>query len=114
MKSFGIFKCSLVFSIVLFLSSCSSPPSDVIEIGITNQFPSKAAYGLDDWNKVNSYTRQIQGEEVYYLEYKAKFKLKKEYRKYLNNGGGVSFSSEYYDSTGTVAFVRRGSKWYSF
>lgn len=104
------------FLIVLacsFIFSCSSPSTDLVKDEIIKQFPNRSAFQLNSWEKVNSYTRTIEGEEVYYIEYSAKFELKKEYKKYLNSGAGISFNSEFYDSTGTVAFVKRGSKWYS-
>lgn len=105
---------SLLAISLSMLSACSSsPPDDLIEESITEKFPNPAAYQLNSWDEVNSYEREVEGEEIYFIEYKAEFELKPEAKKYLNSGGGISFPHEFYDSTGEVAFVKRGSKWYA-
>lgn len=91
----------------------SSPPNDLIEESISKKFPNPAAYQLNSWDVVNSYEREVQGEQIYFIEYKAGFELKPQAKKYLNSGDGFSFPHEFYDSTGKVAFVKRGSKWYA-
>ncbi|MBY0453271.1 MAG: hypothetical protein K2Q11_00095 [Burkholderiaceae bacterium] len=108
------FSAPAIIISMIFLFGCSgNVPNDAIEAAITNKFPNKIAFQLNSWKETNSYTRNINGEEVKFIEYKAEFELKKDYKKYLKSNGGISFPNEFYEAKGEISLVKRGSKWNS-
>lgn len=91
---------------VVLLQGCSSGPSDdVIEKALKQKHSSLqfGIYELDDFDITNSYTREVGGETVHYLDYVMYVEAADEAR------GTVKDSDE---TTGTLALVMRGDKWY--
>lgn len=96
---------------VFFLSACGGPPDDIVRLAIIDSIHAKA-FSVSKWNNVNSYERKENGEDVQYIEYEATLKIKPEYEKYVNSGGGISFPSAIVERNGTVGLIKRGDKWY--
>lgn len=106
---------------VVMLSSCgsSAPPDDLVknsaatmiaaQLNLNNVGAPLEVLILEDWEITNSYTKVVDNEKGYLYEFKTNLKVKgwdgtKIIEDNINDYGPMS---------GTVALVKRGSKWYS-
>ena len=104
---------------IVMFSACgsSAPPDDIVKNSAASmmavQFHLQSAplevLILDDWEITNSYTKVVDNETGHLYEFKTNLKVKgwdgsKIIEDKINDYGPMS---------GTVALVKRGSKWYS-
>lgn len=93
----------LIFLSVVFMlcGACSDKPSeDVLKWAIAEKHPSIAvgAIKMESYEITNSYTREIENEEVFFYDYA----IKTQKNMFVPNGL----------VTGNFSLVKRGEKWY--
>lgn len=104
---------SLLFALVVAfaLTGCFGGPSgDVIEKAIAKQQPyikPGVFYNLADYKVTNQYSREINGETVYTVEYTGNITASAELRRLVPNRPDMEKTIQ-----GTVSMVKRGDAWY--
>ncbi len=94
-------KLLLGATLSLNLVACGGPSDEVLAWGIKEKHPAMkyGLYTLGSVKRTNEFSRTIDGEKVYFVEYEAQ----------ANSRGG---QSEVLDET--AGFVERGKNWYLY
>lgn len=106
---------------IVMLSACgsSAPPDDIVKNSVANMMAAQfhlqnvgaplEVLILDDWEITNSYTKVVDNETGYLYEFQTNLKVKGWDGSKIIEGE----INDYGPMSGTVALVKRGSKWYS-
>lgn len=98
MRAFKLIFLSLAFALC---AACSEKPSDdVLKWAIGEKHPSigLGAIKMESYDITNSYTREVEGEEIFYYDYSVKVQK----NMFVPNGL----------VNGSISLVKRGDKWY--
>lgn len=101
MKRFA--KITSALLLLFTITACSAAPSDDVLVWAISQKHSSIEMGLvkmKNYKITNNYTREIQGETIYFYDYTLV-------------GTSKLFPGEKSES-GTFSLVKRGEKWYMY
>jgi len=119
MKKISMLLFALCLMFLCASVSWAEPPEDIVYGSIVNMIRSqfnpdvtnipREAFILDDFEITNFYTKVVDNETGYLYEFKTNLKVR--------GWDGEKFVEDtihdHGQITGTVALVKRGSKWYS-
>ena len=98
----------LVLLLAITLAGCGGPPRDNIHNAVQMHLDEKYQSHIGeilDLDITNEYNKEIEGETICFVEYKAHVKHHKDILVFFTNKKEMTY-------TGTVRLVERGDSWY--